>query len=200
MQANARPRVVVVGAGFGGLQVVRKLARQSVSVTVIDRKNHHTFQPLLYQVATAGLSPAEIAAPIRWILRGDAVEVLLGDVDDVRLADRRVVAGSFEVPYDYLVLAAGASHAYFGHWISQPRSRDVPVGVVLLHLRAGGSPDYREYRAARLADGEPVGAIFGLDEDGERISPSGNLGLGLAQLTEMLLQLFLQIAGTAHVG
>ena len=115
MQVNARPRVVVVGAGFGGLQVVRKLARQSVSVMLIDRKNHHTFQPLLYQVATAGISPAEIAAPIRWILRGDAVEVLLGNVDDIRLADRKVVADSFEVPYDYLVLAAGASHAYFGH-------------------------------------------------------------------------------------
>jgi NADH dehydrogenase len=115
MQANARPRVVVVGAGFGGLQVVRKLARLPVSVTVIDRKNHHTFQPLLYQVATAGISPAEIAAPIRWILRGDAVEVLLGNVEDVRLAERKVVADSFEVPYDYLVLAAGASHAYFGH-------------------------------------------------------------------------------------
>jgi len=115
MQSSARPRVVIVGAGFGGLQVVRKLARHPVSVTVIDRKNHHTFQPLLYQVATAGISPAEIAAPIRWILRGDAVEVLLGNVEDVRLADRKVVADSLELPYDYLVLAAGASHAYFGH-------------------------------------------------------------------------------------
>ena len=111
----ARPRVVVVGAGFGGLEVVRKLVRQPVQVTLVDRKNHHTFQPLLYQVATAGLSPAEIAAPIRWILRGQSVEVLLGKVENVSMANRRVQLDTFELTYDYLVLAAGASHAYFGH-------------------------------------------------------------------------------------
>ena len=76
-----KPRIVVVGAGFGGLEAARKLAKLPVQVTVIDRKNHHTFQPLLYQVATAGISPGEIAAPIRWILRGRTnVEVLLAVV------------------------------------------------------------------------------------------------------------------------
>src|SRR3954465_13059764 len=78
---TATPRAVVVGAGFGGLEAARKLAKLPVRVTVIDRKNHHTFQPLLYQVATAGISPGEIAAPVRWILRGRKnVEVLLGQV------------------------------------------------------------------------------------------------------------------------
>src|SRR5512146_1250682 len=78
---SARPRVVVVGAGFGGLEAARKLAKLPVQVTVIDKKNHHTFQPLLYQVATAGISPGEIAAPVRWILRGRKnVEVLLAEV------------------------------------------------------------------------------------------------------------------------
>jgi len=112
---NRRPRVVVVGAGFGGLEVARRLARQPVALTVVDRRNHHTFQPLLYQVATAGLSPAEIAAPIRWIFRGRPVEVLLGEVERIVLAERRLHAQGGELPYDYLVLAAGASHAYFGH-------------------------------------------------------------------------------------
>jgi NADH dehydrogenase len=114
------PRVVVVGAGFGGLEVVRKLARKPVAVTVVDRRNHHTFQPLLYQVATAGLSPAEIAAPIRWIFRGRPVEVLLGEVTDVALEQRMVKLDGLELPYDYLIVAAGASHTYFGHdeWAS----------------------------------------------------------------------------------
>jgi len=86
------PRVVVVGAGFGGLEAARKLAKLPVQVTVIDRKNHHTFQPLLYQVATAGISPGEIAAPIRWILRGRTnVEVLLADVQGFDLQRRKVL-------------------------------------------------------------------------------------------------------------
>jgi NADH dehydrogenase len=110
------PRVVIVGAGFGGLLAARTLARQPVRVTLIDRKNHHTFQPLLYQVATAGLSPGEIAAPIRWILRGRRnVQVLLGEVRDFDLARRVVKLLDTEIPYDYLIVAAGASHAYFGH-------------------------------------------------------------------------------------
>ena len=110
------PRVVVVGAGFGGLTAARTLARYPVQVTVIDRKNHHTFQPLLYQVATAGLSPGEIAAPIRWILSGHSnVEVLMAEVRDFDLARRVVITSEQELPYDYLIVAAGASHAYFGH-------------------------------------------------------------------------------------
>ncbi|HXZ32808.1 MAG TPA: NAD(P)/FAD-dependent oxidoreductase [Terriglobales bacterium] len=111
-----RPRVVIVGAGFGGLHAARKLSRSPVQITLIDRKNHHTFQPLLYQVATAGLSPGEIAAPIRWIVRGQRnVEVLLGEVQDFDLQKRMVKLADFEVPYEYLIVAAGATHGYFGH-------------------------------------------------------------------------------------
>jgi len=118
MNRNKPHRIVVIGAGFGGLNAALSLAKlkDAVQVTVIDRKNHHTFQPLLYQVATAGLSPGEIAAPIRWILGGRSnVEVLMEEVSGVD-PDRRVVQiASREVPYDYLIVAAGASHAYFGH-------------------------------------------------------------------------------------
>ncbi len=111
-----KPRVVVVGAGFGGLEAARKLAKLPVQVTVIDRKNHHTFQPLLYQVATAGISPGEIAAPVRWILRGRKnVEVLLANVQGFDLERRRVLCPDIEVGYDYLIVAAGAGHSYFGH-------------------------------------------------------------------------------------
>jgi len=111
-----RPRVVVIGAGFGGLQAARALAKLPIKLTVIDRKNHHTFQPLLYQVATAGISAVEIAAPIRWILRGRTnVEVLLGEVVGFDLARKTVMLPGLEIPYDYLIVAAGASHSYFGH-------------------------------------------------------------------------------------
>src|ERR1700719_310706 len=109
-------RVVIVGAGFGGLNAARSLANSPVEITVIDRKNHHTFQPLLYQVATAGLSPGEIAAPIRSILSSHKnVEVLMAEVTGFDLARRVVKTADMEVPYDSLIVAAGASHAYFGH-------------------------------------------------------------------------------------
>jgi len=124
MTSNTPHHVVIVGAGFGGLNAAQSLASAPVSITVIDRKNHHTFQPLLYQVATAGLSPGEIAAPIRSILRRHKnVAVLMAEVTGFDL-ERRVVqtAGqdqdkdkALEVPYDSLIVAAGASHAYFGH-------------------------------------------------------------------------------------
>src|SRR6202790_1879329 len=116
MRDGTIPRVVIVGAGFGGLTAARQLSRQSLRLTLIDRKNHHTFQPLLYQVATAGLSPGEIAAPIPWIVRGRTnVEVMLGEVEDFDLMRRIVKLDDFEVPYDYLIVAAGAGHSYFGH-------------------------------------------------------------------------------------
>jgi len=116
MDSKSRPRVVVVGAGFGGLTAAQRLARLPVQITVVDRKNHHTFQPLLYQVATAGLSPGEIAAPIRWILRAHSnIEVLLEEVQDFNLKARTVITNEQVLGYDYLVIASGASHAYFGH-------------------------------------------------------------------------------------
>lgn len=112
-----RPRVVVVGGGFAGLAAVRALAGALVEVVVVDRYNHHVFQPLLYQVATAGLSPADIAAPIRWILRRQAnVRVLLDDVVAVQAGEHRLeLASSGPLAYDYLVVATGVTHAYFGH-------------------------------------------------------------------------------------
>src|SRR5450631_3565326 len=116
MPDNKRPRVVIIGGGFGVLKAAEALARLPVQITLVDRKNHHTFQPLLYQVATAGLSPAEIAAPIREILaKRENVEVLLGDVVGFDLERHAVKLHGFELVYDYLVVAAGASHAYFGH-------------------------------------------------------------------------------------
>src|ERR1035438_488809 len=116
MPDNKHPRVVIIGGGFCGLKAAEALARLPVQVTLVDRKNHHTFQPLLYQVATAGLSPAEIAAPIREILaRRENVEVLLGEVLGFDLERRIVKLNGFELGYEYLVVAAGASHAYFGH-------------------------------------------------------------------------------------
>jgi NADH dehydrogenase len=120
------PHVVIVGGGFGGLYAAKGLGSKPVRVTLIDRKNYHNFQPLLYQVATAGLSPGEIAVPIRSIVRKHRnIEVLLGDVTEIDLR-RKVVhlpAASFiedpgkasDIAYDYLILATGASHNYFGH-------------------------------------------------------------------------------------
>jgi len=116
MDQQTKPRVVIVGAGFGGLLAARTLARYPVQITLVDRQNFHIFQPLLYQVATAGLSPDEIAAPIRWIMRSQrSVEVLMSEVRDFDLSRRVVKLEDGEVEYDYLIVAAGASHAYFGH-------------------------------------------------------------------------------------
>jgi NADH:ubiquinone reductase (H+-translocating) len=115
--AGSRPHVVIVGGGFGGLYAARSLRRAPVRVTLIDRRNHHVFQPLLYQVATAALSPADIAAPIRHVLRRQAnANVLLGTVTDIDLPGRAVaLADGRSLPYDYLVLAPGAVDQYFGH-------------------------------------------------------------------------------------
>jgi NADH dehydrogenase len=108
--------IVIVGGGFGGLAAARALAGRPVRVTLLDRRNHHLFQPLLYQVASAALSPADIAVPLRSILRGaDNVTVLLAEVEKVDLAGRRVVLDRGEMDYDLLIFAAGAGHAYFGH-------------------------------------------------------------------------------------
>src|SRR5207244_605032 len=109
-----KPHVVIVGGGFGGLEVARALRDTAVRITLIDRSNHHLFQPLLYQVATAGLSPADIAAPIRNILRHQQdVEVIMAEVTGVDKQGRRVLMGDRTITYDYLVLATGARDAYF---------------------------------------------------------------------------------------
>ena len=110
------PRVVVIGGGFGGLAAAQALKRAPVTITLIDRRNHHVFQPLLYQVATAGLSPGDIAAPIRWILRRQRnVRVLLADARSIDVASRTVQLDEGTLRYDYLIVATGATHAYFGH-------------------------------------------------------------------------------------
>jgi NADH dehydrogenase len=112
----SRPQVLIVGGGFGGLAAARALARAPVDVTLVDRRNHHLFQPLLYQVATAGLSPGDIASPIRQIVHGqDNTRVLLEDAVAVDTAARTVRLGQGEARFDYLVLATGATHSYFGH-------------------------------------------------------------------------------------
>src|SRR5690348_10437044 len=112
----ARPHIVIVGAGFGGLSAAHALAGAPADVTVVDRRNYHLFQPLLYQVATAGLSPAQIASPIRAILRrAGNVRVLLGRVIGIDKAQRTVSLEDRTLTYDILVLATGSRHAYFGH-------------------------------------------------------------------------------------
>src|ERR1051325_11654978 len=110
------PHVVIIGGGFGGLYAARALGGDEVRVTVVDRRNHHLFQPLLYQVATAGLDPSDIARPLRSILAPDEnVEVVLAEVASIDRAARVVRFVDGEIGYDYLVVAAGASHSYFGH-------------------------------------------------------------------------------------
>jgi NADH dehydrogenase len=113
---NSKPHVVIVGAGFGGLEAAKKLACEDVRVTVIDRTNYHLFQPLLYQVATAALSPADIAAPVRAVLSEcKNVEVILAEVQSVDVEAKKVKTLDLEIDYDYLILATGARHSYFGH-------------------------------------------------------------------------------------
>ena len=116
VSSNQKPRVVIVGSGFGGLEAAKKLACKNVRLTVIDRTNYHLFQPLLYQVATAALSPADIAAPVRAILsRCRNVEVILAEVQSVNVDAKKVKTVDMEIDYDYLILATGARHSYFGH-------------------------------------------------------------------------------------
>ena len=112
---TAAQRVVIIGGGFAGLWAVRKLSRAPVSITLIDRNNHHLFQPLLYQVATAGLAAPSIAAPLRHILRDQTnATVIMGEVRRIDPASRLVALTDREIPYDYLLVASGATHAYFG--------------------------------------------------------------------------------------
>jgi len=108
-------RIVIIGAGFGGLTAAKELAKKDFNITVIDKTNHHLFQPLLYQVATAALSPADIATPIRSIFsKNKNVEVLLGEVKSIDKENRKVIVNESEIDYDYLIIATGSRHSYFG--------------------------------------------------------------------------------------
>src|SRR3712207_3098420 len=116
MEDKAKPHVVVIGAGFGGLEAIKLLGNEPVRVTVIDRTNYHLFQPLLYQVATAALSPADIAAPIRAVVtRCPNIDVMLAEVRAIDVGAKTVTTEDRTISYDYLILATGSRHSYFGH-------------------------------------------------------------------------------------
>lgn len=121
-ETRGLPRVVIIGGGFGGLWAARAFRGEQVRVTVVDRTNHHVFQPLLYEVALAGLAPSDITIPIRWALRRDRhAEVVLGEVTRIDMASKAVlVDGTLRIPYDFLIVAAGSRHAYFGHDAWEP--------------------------------------------------------------------------------
>lgn len=154
---NARPRVVIVGGGFGGIAAAKALARAPVAVTIIDRRNHHVFQPLLYQVATASLSPADISMPIRSIVRDQKnCRVALGEVTGVDTEKRHLLVDGGYILYDYLIVAAGATHAYFGRddWAPiAPGIKSLEDAVELRRriLLAFESAEYEADDAARRA-------------------------------------------------
>lgn len=165
-KSTGRPRIVIVGAGFGGLFAARGLRDANADITLVDRQNYHLFQPLLYQVATAGLAPSDIAWPVRGILRQQKnVTVLLDEVNGVDTAAREVVTRTRRLGYDFLVLATGARHAYFGHHDWEPhapglKSIDDAVGirqrVLMAFERAEMADDEAERR--RLLNFVVVGA------------------------------------------
>ena len=154
---GSRPRIIVVGGGFAGLSVVRGLRRAAVDVLLIDRCNHHTFQPLLYQVATAGLAAPSIAAPLRHILRRQRnVTVYLGEVHAIDPAARYVIVNARIFNYDYLVLATGTTHAYFGHehWAQHApglKTLEDAFGIRARILNAFEQAEMAEDEAARAA-------------------------------------------------
>jgi NADH dehydrogenase len=167
-----RPHVVIVGGGFGGLEAAKTLGKSpsKVKVTLVDRRNHHVFQPLLYQVATGALNPANIASPIRRILRGlDNVEVLLADVEGVNVAGKKLKLTDGEVLFDFLIVATGATHSYFGHdaWEkdapglkSIEDALDIRRRVFLAYEAAEREPDprrRREWTTFTVVGGGPTG-------------------------------------------
>lgn len=147
-----RPRVLVLGGGFGGLSAVRALRRAAVDVTLLDRRNHHLFQPLLYQVATAALNPSDIAQPIRGILRRQKnVTVLLGEATSVDTARRTVTTPDGDIAYDFLIVATGATHSYFGHEEWAERAKGLKTVEDALEIRRRV---FLAYEAAERETGE----------------------------------------------
>ncbi|QRK10515.1 NAD(P)/FAD-dependent oxidoreductase [Archangium violaceum] len=170
MEGNRRRHhVVIVGGGFGGLEAARGLKRAPVDVTVLDRYNHHLFQPLLYQVATAVLSPGDISAPIRQVLRGRNTTVLLAEAQSVDMERKVLVTDGGDIPYDTLVLATGATHSYFGHpeWArfapglkTVDDARDIRERVLLAFEAAEREPDpvrQREWLTFVIIGAGPTG-------------------------------------------
>jgi NADH dehydrogenase len=157
MNQKPLPRVFIIGGGFAGIAAAKALAGAPVEVTLLDRRNHHVFQPLLYQVATASLSPADISAPIRTVLRGQKnCEVALAEITGIDTAKRHLIVKDGHVRYDYLILAAGATHAYFGHdeWETiAPGLKSVEDATELRRriLLAFESAEYEGSDAARRA-------------------------------------------------
>jgi NADH:quinone reductase (non-electrogenic) len=159
--SDSRPHVVIIGGGFGGLGAAKALRNAPVRITLLDRRNHHLFQPLLYQVATAGLSAVDVAQPIRKILRSQTnAAVLMAAVQEVDVEGKRVLlAGGKEVPYDHLIVAAGATHSYFGHddWAKHApglKSLEDAIEIrrrVLLAYERAESEDDPERRRALLS-------------------------------------------------
>ena len=181
---DRKKTVVIVGAGFGGLEAAKALRRAPVDVIVVDKQNHHCFQPLLYQVATAALSPADVAWPIRHILRGQANgTVLMAEVTGVDKEAKRLRTKSGDLPYDFLVIATGATHSYFGHdaWAKfAPGLKGIEDatrirrGILLAFEQAELATDEAE-RLAGLARSDPAGR--GLDI---RVCPGLNHGAEIA--------------------
>jgi putative oxidoreductase len=189
------PRVVIVGAGFGGLTCAAALSRTRVAVTLVDRANYHLFQPLLYQVATASLSPGDVAAPVRPLVRDSFnTQVLYGTVTGIDTANRQVLVGDKHVPYDYLVLATGATHSYFGRDDWQPfapglkrieDATEVRRRLLTAFERAEATDDDAERRALLtflIVGGGPTGvelagaiaelARFGMEKEFRRFDPA----------------------------
>ena len=213
MDGSGRKRVMIVGGGFGGLQCARNLANADVDITLVDRENHHLFQPLLYQVATAGLAPASIATPIRAVLGEQAnTQVLLAEVTDVDLGKRQLVlSDGANLPYDYLVLAAGARTNYFGNdqWAEHAHAlkamRDairIRERVLLAFEAAEREPD-GDRRSALLTfvviGGGPTGVEMAgaiselgrrtLARDYRRVAP-GDIRVVLVEMADRLLHPF----------
>src|SRR5215470_2731429 len=167
--AQQHPRIVIIGAGFAGLSAAKRLAGAPFDITVVDRHNYHLFQPLLYQVATAGLSPADIASPIRGILRGQRnAKVILAKVSGIDTGRHEVVAEGRRIPYDHLIVATGAEHAYFGNdWSSYaPGLKTIDDAtylrrrILLAFERAEAEPDSDERRrllSCVVVGGGPTG-------------------------------------------